>query len=100
MRFEKKQPVISYTDFVEKARSVTGYTSSSGKRYEVMGFEGDVMLICRLDANTNVNWEIPLWKVYEAYTQLNDFSTKSFKPYLPHRQSPSRGLLLHLELIN
>ncbi|QKJ30295.1 hypothetical protein HQ865_11150 [Mucilaginibacter mali] len=100
MLFEKKLPVISYTDFTEKARSVTSYTSSSGKRYKVMGFEGDVMLICRLDASSNMNWEIPLWKVYEAYVQLDDFSTKSFKQYLPRRQSPSRGLLLHLQLLS
>ena len=100
MRYEKQLPVISYSDFVERAGSVTGYTSSSGKRYKVMDFDGEIMCIRRLDAKTDLNWEIPLWKVYEAYVDLDDFSTESFKPYTPRRQSPSRGLLLHLQLIN
>jgi hypothetical protein len=40
-----------------------------------------------------------LKKVYRAYKELEDFATVNLKPFVPIMQSPARGLLFHLEML-
>ncbi len=96
--FRKQLPEIPYAEFISRAGTVERFTSSKGKRYEVDGLMDDVLFFRRMDAG-GTDWDINLKKLYEAYLALEDFSTENFRPYVAQRQSPGRGLLLHLGLI-
>ena len=72
---------------------------SLGKRNRITGLHNEVLLVEPQDANRDIDWDIDLKKLYQAYTELEDFSTGNFRPYVPRRHSPARGLLLRLGLI-
>ena len=91
--------MVIWYDFLERAYCVDGFTSLTGTRYAVERVFDNTMSIVRLDANRDYLWDMDLEKVYEAYVELEDFSTTNFKHYLPRRHSPARGLLLHLGLL-
>lgn len=99
--YMKLAPPISKIIFFELAKKTTQFLSSSGRRYEVLKtFEGK-MFFKRLDSKQpHSKWDMDLNEVYNAYIELYDFSTKNFKKYIPGRQSPARGLLIHLGLLN
>jgi len=99
MPFQRKLPIIPYPEFLARVAKETHFTSSLGKRYLITGLIGEVLHIERQDANTDIDWDIDLKKLYQAYTELEDFATENFRPYVPRRHSPARGLLLRLELI-
>jgi hypothetical protein len=97
--FYKTKPIVSLSEFLEKARKVKSFTSSSGKRYAVVKIENEVMFFLRLDTKSSKEWRMNLKEVYKAYDELEDFSTVNFKPYVPITHSPARGLLLHLGML-
>jgi hypothetical protein len=99
MPYQKTLPLVSYPEFLDMVSKETHYTSSNGKRYQVSCIVDEVLFIVRLDANTDIDWDIDLKKLYLAYTELDDFATENFRPYVPRRHSPARGLLLRLGLI-
>jgi hypothetical protein len=92
--YRKVEPIISKEDFLKRALSVKRFTSTGGKQYEVIKIENDEMHFRRLNANTSIEWSMNLSNVYKAYSELEDFKTINFKPYVPHTHSPARGLLL------
>lgn len=98
MKFVKQHPVISYSEFLNKLKDLKRFSSSSGKRYEVDAVSNEIIYFLRLDAN-NSHWKIDLRKLYLAYTELEDFNTENFKPYLSRTHSPGRGLLIKLNLL-
>lgn len=97
--YRKVEPFISKEDFLNRALSVSRFSSSEGKQYQVIDIENDEMHFRRLDANTSIEWSMNLSNVYRAYSELDDFKTINFKPYVPITHSPARGLLLCLELL-
>lgn len=97
--FRKVKPLITLSEFLDRARKVKSFTSSNGRRYKVQRIENDVMFFHRLDAKSEEEWSMNLKEVYRAYKELEDFATVNFKPYVNRRHSPARGLLLHLDLI-
>jgi hypothetical protein len=99
MDFRKKLPLITYPEFLERVKNETHFTSSHGKRYLVTALRDEVLHIERQDANRDIDWDIDLKQLYNAYSELEDFATENFRPYVPRRHSPSRGLLLRLGLI-
>jgi hypothetical protein len=99
MPFQKSLPIIPYPEFLSRVAKETHFTSSLGKRYRITGLHNEVLHIERQDANMDIDWDIDLKKLYQAYTELEDFSTGNFRPYVPRRHSPARGLLLRLGLI-
>jgi hypothetical protein len=90
--------MISYPDFLEQIMKVKQFNSSRGRRYEMDGLRNDIMFFRRIDAG-GTDWNIDLKQLYRAYTELETFETENFRPYVPQRHSPGRGLLLHLGLI-
>lgn len=97
--FQKVKPIILLSEFLDKARKVRKFTSSTGRRYEVQRIENDEMFFLRLDAKSEDEWSMNLKEVYKAYKQLEEFATVNFKPYVPITHSPARGLLLHLGML-
>jgi len=97
--FKKVKPLVSLSEFLEKAIKVKSFTSSNGKRYEVQRIENDEMFFLRSDAKSGKEWSMNLKEIYRAYKELEDFATINFKPYVPITHSPARGLLLHLNLL-
>lgn len=97
--FSKVLPVISKSDFLSRSGSVKLFTSSNGKRYEVDKVIDHIMSFRRLDAKSMQLWTMDLQQLYKAYTELNDFVTENFRPYVPITHSPARGLLIHLGLL-
>ncbi len=97
--FHKSKPILSLTDFLAKAKKVTTFSSSTGKRYKVTKIENDVMFFKRIDADGDLDWSFDLNCIYLAYSELEDFATVNFKPYVPIRHSPARGILIHLGMI-
>lgn len=97
-RYRKQLPEIPYSEFINRAGNVKKFTSSQGKRYEVLELRDGLLFFRRMDAG-GTDWDIDLKKLYEAYLALNEFSTEDFRPFVAHRHSPGRGLLLHLGLI-
>jgi len=98
-KFQRTEPIISLSDFLDKARKVKSFTSSNGRRYEVQRIENDKMFFIRLDAKSEEEWSMNLKEVYRAYTELEDFTTVNFKPFVPITHSPARGLLLNLGML-
>ncbi len=100
MSYTKTQPDISLDAFLKKITSVESFTSTGGKRYKVIGLDNKILKFCRLDGKKpEMPWSMNLEKLYEAYKQLDDFSTVNFKPFVPRTHSPARGLLLYLQLL-
>lgn len=97
--FHKTIPAVSLIDFLSSAKAVTHFNSSTGRRYMVVGIEGDELHFQRLDSKQEMKWKMNLRKVYEAYEKLDDFKTINFKPFVPITHSPARGLLIHLGLL-
>ncbi|MDQ3073806.1 MAG: Bro-N domain-containing protein [Bacteroidota bacterium] len=97
--FQRTKPTASLSEFLEKASKVKSFTSSNGRRYEVVRNENDKMYFLRLDAKPTEEWNMNLKEVYRAYEELDDFATKNFKPCVPITHSPARGLLLHLGML-
>ncbi|MCG9911059.1 MAG: hypothetical protein MH137_07130 [Flavobacteriales bacterium] len=97
--FQKVIPIITLSEFLEKARKVKSFTSSNGRRYEVQRIENDELFFLRLDAKSDEEWSMNLKEVYRAYEELDDFATVNFKPFVPIAHSPARGLLLHLGML-
>lgn len=100
MAYTKTDSSISIEDFFKKISTVKSFTSTNGKRYQVIKYDGQSLKFLRLDGKKpDMEWSLNLPKLYEAYKELTDFSTEKFKPYVPIHHSPARGLLLHLGLI-
>lgn len=100
MAYTKTNPSISMEDFLKKVSAVKSFTSTSGKRYQVIKYDGQSLKFLRLDGKKpDMEWSLNLSKLYEAYNELTDFSTENFRPYVPIHHSPARGLLLHLGLL-
>ena len=99
MKFIRSKPIIALESFLHGSGKVKDFTSSSGKRYRVLSIENNTMKFIRLDAASTDPWEMDLKGVYRAYSELEDFSTISFKKFVPRKHSPARGLLLHLKLL-
>jgi hypothetical protein len=97
--YQKTNPTVSISDFLERVNIVKGFTSSRGQRYKVLKIENGEMFFLRLDAKGNKEWQMNLKNVYLAYKELEDYSTINFKPYVPITHSPARGLLLHLGML-
>lgn len=98
-RFQKLNPIITLSEFLEKARKVKSFTSSNGRQYEVQRIVNDEMFFLRLDAKSGEEWSMNFKEVYRAYKELEDFATVNFKPFVPITHSPARGLLIHLAMI-
>lgn len=98
-KFQRTELIISLSEFLNRARKVKSFTSSTGKRYKITKFKNKEMYFIRLDAKSNKEWNMSLEEIYKAYQELDNFATLNFKPYVPITHSPARGLLLHLGLI-
>lgn len=98
-KFQKTKPVITLSNFLEKASRVKSFASSNGKRYQVERIENDIIYFLRLDAKKEKVWSMNLKEVYRAYDEIEDFATINFKSYVPITHSPARGLLLNLGLL-
>ena len=100
MPYTKTDSAISLEDFLKKVINVKNFASTSGKRYQVIKFDGQSLKFLRLDGKKpDMEWSLNLPKLYQAYKELTDFSTDNFRPYVPIHHSPARGLLLHLKLL-
>jgi len=98
-KYNKSCPIISLSEFLDNSKKVKSFTSSNGRRYEVLGIENELMFFSRLDANSEKVWSMNLKEVYRAYNELEDFATINFKPFVLITHSPARGLLLHLGML-
>lgn len=100
MPYTKTNSAISIQEFLKKVSSVKSFSSTSGKRYQVIKYDDQSLKFLRLDGKKpDMEWSLNLPKLYQAYQELNDFSTENFRPFVPIHHSPARGLLLHLGLL-
>ena len=100
MKYIKIKPEISYEEFIELVGDVSEFNSTTGKRYKVSKYDTIHLKFNRLDGKKpEMEWNINLSKLYEAYQSLTDFSTANFKPFVPITHSPGRGLLLKIGLL-
>lgn len=100
MQYSRSNLAITVNDFIVKINQVKEFSSTSGKRYKVTSCSKDYIKFLRLDGKKpDMEWSINLSKLFEAYQQLEDFSTANFKPFAPRTHSPARGLLMHIGLI-
>jgi hypothetical protein len=100
MLFTKSEPQITFPLFLEKCKEVKHFNSTSGKRYKVIKIDNELMRFVRLDGKfPDMEWNLNLIKLHQAYTVLDDFSTSNFMPFVPRSHSPARGLLVFLGLL-
>lgn len=95
--YTKTNPKITYTDFLQQVKQRPIFTSLTGRKYEVMGYEGNVMVLKRL--STDKIWRMDLDAVHKAYIHAEISGVKDFMPYLKRTKSPALGLLLTLGLL-
>jgi len=100
MKYTKTNPNISFAEFVKKLSPVTDFSSSTGKRYKVVKHDATIIYFKRLDSdNPDDTWNFDLSDLFKAYKTLTDFDTVNFKPFVPIRHSPARGLLISTGLL-
>lgn len=94
---QKSLTGYTFANFKRKAKSLITFSSPEGTMYKVTDVAGDQLTYLRpgkLKAEP-----LDLRKVYEAYKQIEDYTTDAFKPFINGQQSPARALLLELKLI-
>jgi len=100
MPYTKVRPVIPFAEFIQRASSAKAFTGSTGVHYDVARLDGDSLWIRRRNAADHERVQrLHLGQLYRALDQLENFSTEAMKNFVPGLQSPGRGLLLHLGLI-
>jgi len=100
MEYVKSNRIINEEKFLQEAKKIKSFSSSSGKKYVVTGLNGDELSFNRIDSkNPDEIWSFDLKDVFEAYSEIKDFRTENFKKYVPIMHSPARGLLIHLGLL-
>ena len=92
----KTNPTINFEEFLSLVKGLKEFRSKTGRRYKVISLDGSMLSFLR---ETGEEWQMDLRKVHQAYIELSDFKTISFKPYVPRRQSPALGLLLSNKLL-
>ncbi len=95
--YTKTNPKISYVDFLKQVRQRKDFKSLTGRDYEVIDYDGDIMILRRL--STNKIWRMNLVDVHDAYIHADISGVKDFMPYLKRTKSPALGLLLTLGLL-
>lgn len=93
----KTNPTISFEKFLLLVKELKEFRSKTGNLYTVVSLNDHNLRFIR--ESTNIEWEVDLKKVYQAYQELKDFKTINLKAYVPRRQSPALGLLLEMELL-
>lgn len=100
MKYIKIKTSVTKEQFLSQAQAVESFTSTNGKRYHVVSFNDGILKFLRLDGKKpEMEWNMNLNRLYQAYKELDDFSTEKFREYVPIQHSPARGLLLHLGLL-
>lgn len=68
MKYVKSDKVINEGEFLQAAKKVKSFSSSSGKKYVVTGLTGDVLSFKRIDSkDPHKEWPLDLKKVFKAY---------------------------------
>lgn len=92
----KTNPTIDFEQFLSLVKGLKEFKSKNGKCYKIISTDGSKLHFLR---ESEVEWDIDLKKLHQAYTELTEFRTINFKPYVPRRQSPGLGLLLTVGLL-
>ena len=87
---------ISFEDFRKIIKSINKAKSVNGKTYE---FKVENDKIIGIRHSTMEPFKISLNNLYEAYTNLNEFSTTVLKDFVDRVQSPSLAILKEANLI-
>ncbi|RYF26791.1 MAG: hypothetical protein EOO42_00620 [Flavobacteriales bacterium] len=95
--FQKSLKKVSYSNFQHDASLLKVFSSPDGTIYNNSGTDGDQLIFSRPGKSNNE--VLNLIDVYEAYQQIDDYTTEAFKLYVNGKQSPARALLFELELI-
>jgi hypothetical protein len=93
----KTNPTINFEEFLSLVKGLKEFKSKTGNIYKIVSLNNNNLRFIR--ESTNVEWEMDMKKVHQAYLDLSDFKTTSFKPYVPRKQSPALGLLLSNKLL-
>lgn len=96
-KYTKTNPKILYVDFLKQVKQRQDFKSLTGRDYEVIDYDGDIMVLRRL--STNKIWRMDLVAVHNAYIHAEISGVKDFMPYLKRTKSPALGLLLTLRLL-
>ncbi|MFD0767301.1 hypothetical protein ACFQZI_20780 [Mucilaginibacter lutimaris] len=100
MNFKKSQPIIPFKDFKKLILQSKEFESvPKQKKYKVTRIDNDIIHFIRLDADPSSDWSFDIKDIYNAYINLDNYTTSSFKNYVPRKHSPARGILSHLKLI-
>jgi hypothetical protein len=80
MKYIKSSKKINEEEFLLKAKKIKSFSSSLGKKYVVTHIKDDDISFKRADAkNPDKEWSFDLKKVFEAFENLSDFKTESFR---------------------
>lgn len=93
----KTNPTINFEEFISLVKGLKEFRSKTRNLYTIVSLNNHNLRFIR--ESTNVEWEMDLNKVHQAYLELSEFKTTSFKPYVPRRQSPALGLLIATALL-
>jgi len=94
---KKSNKNVSYNSFQKSASLLKTFSSPDGTLYKNTGTDGDHLIFTR--PGNSKNEILSLKDTYEAYQQIDDYSTEAFKKYVNSKQSPARALLFELKLI-
>lgn len=82
----------SYDEFTQAIKSISTAQSVTGIVYSKLSLNNNIITGFR--ESTMVSFNISLERLYEAYSNLSVFNTKSLKPYVDRLQSPSLAILI------
>jgi len=93
----KTNPTINFEEFMSLVKGLKEFRSKTRNLYTIVFLNNHNISFMR--ESTNVEWVMDLRKVHQAYVELIDFKTISFKPYISRKQSPALGLLITTKLL-
>lgn len=93
----KTNPTINFEEFISLVKGLKEFRSKTRNLYTIVSLNNHNLRFIR--ESTNVEWEMDLNKVHQAYLELSEFKTTGFKSYVPRKQSPALGLILSVGLL-
>jgi hypothetical protein len=96
----KPRRIVPLEDFLSMAKDLEYFQGTGEMLYEVIGSEGDELIFISADGKKGPLQGMDLRKIYQAYHELQDFSSVNVSKYIaPRWHSAAKGLLIQCQML-
>ncbi len=95
----KSGPLVQLDDFLIRAKELEYFQGAGETLYEVIGSEEDELIFVAVKGKRKLQG-IDLREVYNAYVELNEFTSNKIGRYVaPRNFAVAKGLLLQCKML-